>query len=77
MRDMNDCPECNSSRTSVSNEKETFQYGAGKDEAHLIVTIPVHTCETCSLQWTDCDAADIKDQAVTDYLKWKVRNEEI
>ena len=65
------CLSCDSSRTSVRSQEDTFQYGVGEDEAHLTVTIPVHSCETCALQWTDCVADNIKDLAVRNYLKDK------
>ena len=69
------CPECGESEFTVSTEEDIFQYGADyglnfnpPKVVKLTAHIPVHTCVSCSFQFTDYDAEELRHEAVCQHL---------
>jgi putative zinc finger/helix-turn-helix YgiT family protein len=62
------CPECGHTEFSIADFEDKFQYGEGIRAVELLATIPVHTCESCEYQFSDCDAEEARHEAVCRHL---------
>ena len=62
------CPECGESEFISTFEEDIFQYGAGYKVVKLSAHIPVHICVSCSFQFTDYKAEELRHEAVCQYL---------
>ena len=59
------CPECGESEFAGTFEEDIFQYG---EVVKLTAHIPVHTCVSCSFQFTDYNAEELRHEAVCQHL---------
>jgi YgiT-type zinc finger domain-containing protein len=62
------CVSCGSTAISTSIEKQSFVYGQGDDRATVVADVPVHTCGTCGITFSDESAEDIRHEAVCRHL---------
>ena len=52
----------------MSTEEDKFKYGSGPKAVEVIVSVPVHTCVSCSFQFTDYEAEEFRHEAVCQHL---------
>lgn len=67
------CANCGNAEISEALETDNFQYGVtGKpDTVMLSVDVPIITCNSCKLQYTDQRAEKLRDGAVRKHLASK------
>ena len=61
------CFDCDADTHRVLRE-HTFTYGIGPDAAELTVTVPVHVCASCGLEFLDHEGETLKHEAVCAHL---------
>ena len=61
------CFDCDGNTRRIWGE-HTFKYGLGADAATLAVTLPVHVCPSCGLEFLDDEAETLKHEAVCAHL---------
>ncbi len=61
------CPSCGQ-KAEKRMVADQFQYAVGKAAVILTATIPVISCKKCDEEFTDHEAAEIKDSVVASYL---------
>ena len=61
------CFDCDADTRRIWGE-HTFTYGTGADAAELTVTLPVHVCPSCGLEFLDDEAETLKHEAVCVHL---------
>ena len=61
------CFDCDRDTRRIWGE-HTFTYGLGADAAELTVTLPVHVCPSCGLEFLDDEAETLKHEAVCAHL---------
>ncbi len=62
------CEMCGSPGLKTELVRNPFTYGVGSDAVELSADIPVHTCETCAVSFTDEAAENIQHDAVCRHL---------
>src|ERR1043166_7694156 len=62
------CPSCDSERITTAIVNDEFLYGEEPGAVSIPVTIPVHTCASCGVQFTDYVAEELRQEAVCRYL---------
>lgn len=62
------CEMCGSPGLKTELVRNPFTYGVGSDAVELSADIPVHTCETCVVSFTDEAAENIQHDAVCRHL---------
>lgn len=63
------CPMCDCNSIVTSHEKESFEYGAGKESVKLHAYIPVSKCESCGYEFVGEKADEIRYDAICDHLR--------
>ena len=63
------CPSCESSTVRTRLEDSSFVYGKGEKAVELAVQIPVHSCSTCDLEFTDSVAEEIRHRTICRHQK--------
>lgn len=70
------CAECSSKDISTSSDAQQIEYGSPV-EVVILVTVPLHKCNSCGFAFTDHVAEDIREQAVSAYKESKVNEQQI
>ena len=62
------CPLCDSEETTTLWHRHSFYYGSGESAVELTVTVPVHRCDACDLEYLDEVAERLKHEAVCEHF---------
>ena len=62
------CPLCDSEETTTLWLRHSFYYGSGESAVELTVTVPVHRCDACDLEYLDEVAERLKHEAVCEHF---------
>src|SRR5688500_18667338 len=62
------CGFCGASNVSTRFEEDKFMYGDGDSAVMLTALVPVHQCASCSAEFTDDSAEDVRHDTVCHHL---------
>lgn len=62
------CEACGEGTARKRTERQEFAYGTGADSVTLTANVPVWTCDTCAMAYTDQDGEDAQHEAVCHHL---------